>query len=87
MLKKLTSVLSGYSFQRQPAVLYFLFNFLLQSAPSIKPIWLIPIGTLHGLARALAKPHDAVWAWTAGSPPKLPLHEFIRTQVGPVVAI
>ena len=85
MLKKLISVLNGYSFQ--PAVLYFLFNLLLQSAPSIKPIWLISIGTLHGLARAFAKTHDAVRAWTAGPAPELPLHEFVRTQVGPVIAI
>ena len=71
----------------QPAVLQFSLNFLLQCAPCIKPIWLLSVGTLHGLARALANAHDTVWAGTASPAPKLPLHEFIWAQVGPIFAI
>ena len=71
----------------QPAVLQFSLNFLLQCAPCIKPIWLLSVGTLHGLARALANTHDTVLAGTASPAPKLPLHEFIWAQVGPIFAV
>ena len=75
-----------FLFSGQSAVLDFFLNLLQCRSPCVEPVRLVPVGALHGLARALANAHEAVGARAAGSATELPLHQCVGTQVGPVVA-